>query len=139
MTVQKGKLVADAWRDNKVVTLMSTSTQPGEIGSVMCRQRDGTRTSVTCPKSIIDYNTYTGGVDRGDQLRGYYHCLSKSRKFYKYIHHFLLDVTITNAYVLHRNHSHSPSLSVKEFRLQLANELVGNYCSRRFPGRFGNT
>ena len=139
MTVQKGKLVADAWRDNKVVTLMSTSTQPGEIGSVMCRQRDGTCTSVTCPKSITDYNTYTSRVDRGDQLRGYYSCLSKSRKFYKYIYHFLLDVTITNAYVLHCNHSHSPSSSVKEFRLQLANKLVGNYCSRRFPGWFGNT
>ena len=41
-------------------------------------------------------------------------------------------------YILHRNHSHSPSLSVKEFRLHLAKELVGNYCSCRFPGRFGN-
>ena len=114
------------------VTLMSTSTQPGEIGSVMCRQKDGTCTSVPCPKSIIDYNTYMGGVDRGDQLRGYYSCRSKSRKFYKYIYHFLLDVTITNVYILHRNHSHSPSLSVKEFCLQLAKELVGNYCSCRF-------
>ena len=41
-----------------------------------------------------------GGVDRGDQLRGYYSCRSKSRKFYKYIFYFLLDTTITNAYIL---------------------------------------
>ena len=54
----------------------------GELGSVMRRHNDGTHTSVTCPKSIIDCNTHMGGVGRVDQLRGYYSCRTKSRKFY---------------------------------------------------------
>lgn len=43
-----------------------------------------------------------GGVDRGDQLRQYYHLRLKSRKFYKYIFWFLVDVSITNTYILHK-------------------------------------
>ena len=42
--------------------------------------------------SMVDYNTFMGGVDRGDQVRGYYSCRTKCRKFYKYTFHFLLDV-----------------------------------------------
>ena len=93
---------------------------------------------MSCPDNIIHYNKYMGGVDRGDQLRGYYLCRTKSRKFYKYIFYFLFDVAITNAYILYKHfHSH-PSKSllfVKDFRLQLAKELIGSYCSRRVPGR----
>ena len=58
------------------------------------RQRDGTRISVPCPEAVLSYNTNMGGVDRGDQLRGYYSCRTKSQKFYRYI---LYNVSITNA------------------------------------------
>ena len=34
-----------------------------------------TREEVPCPESIISYNRFMGGVDRGDQLRGYYRSL----------------------------------------------------------------
>ena len=80
---------------------MFTTSQP-EGSSVLRRQKDGTRIPVPCPQSIIDYNNFMGGVDRGDQVRGYYSCRTKCRKFYKYIFHFLLDVTITNAYILQK-------------------------------------
>ena len=45
-----------------------------------------------------------GGVDRGDQLRGYYTCRTKSRKFYMYIY-FFYDVTVTNCYVVYKEYS----------------------------------
>ena len=85
-----------------------------------------------CPASVIAYNTFMGGVDRGDQLRGYYSCRTKSRKFYKYIFHFLLDTSITNAYILLK--PHSTYQHVKDFRVQLAKELIGDFCVRRRPG-----
>ena len=93
---------------------------------------------VQCPENIIHYNKYMGGVDRGDQLRGYYSCRTKSRNFYKYIFHFLFDVAITNTYILYKNfHPHSSKglLTIKDFRIQLAKELIGTYCSRSLPGR----
>ena len=70
-----------------------------------------------------------GGVDRGDQLRGYYSCRTKSRKFYKYIFTFLLDVAITNA---------TSFASIKSFQIELAKKLIGDYSSRRRRGRGGS-
>ena len=131
-------MTASSWMDNKIVTVMSTTSQPSATGTVLRRQKNGTRLSVPCPEAILTYNQYMGGVDRGDQLRGYYSCKVKSRKFYKYIFYFLLDVSITNAYILYKNFCSSPTFNnMKKFRLQLARELIGEYTSRRRAGRGG--
>ena len=137
-TLQKGKVTASAWKDNKVVTVMSTTSQPSATGTVLRRQRDGTRVSVPCPEAILTYNRNMGGVDRGDQLRGYYNCRVKSRKFYKYIFYFLFDVAITNAFILYKNFHSSPVYNtIKKFRMQLARELIGDYSARYRAGRGG--
>ena len=134
--VQKGGVSACAWLDRKVVMAMFSNSQPSSTASVLRRQKDHTRTPVRCPESILLYNKYMGGVDRGDQLRGYYTCRTKSRKFYKYISFFLFDVAVTNAYVLQKNFCpENVHKNLKEFRLQLARELIGDYCNRRRAGR----
>ena len=62
----------------------------------------------------------------------------KCRKFYKYIFYFLLDVAITNAFILQKGYREdAPFSSITEFRLKLASELTGDYCSRRRAGRSG--
>ena len=86
---------------------MSTNSQPNETGNVLRGQRDGNRITLPCPKAIIDYMGVH--VDRGDQLRGYYNCHSRSWKFYKYIFYFLLDSAITNAFILHTRYTPSPT------------------------------
>lgn len=123
-----------------MVTSMSTSTQPSATGTVLRRLKDGSRIHVACPESILQYNAFMGGVDRGDQQRGYYSCRTKSRKFYKYIFYFLYDVAITNAFILYKHYSPHPVLkNIKEFRLKLAVELINDYCSRRRPGRVSSS
>ena len=115
---------------------MYSNCQPMETGSVLRRQKDGHRTAVTCPTAIISFNQHMGGVDRGDQVRGYYSCRTRCRKFYKYIFHFLLDVSITNAFILQKHYCPDKLFQhVKDFRLQLAKELIGDYCSRKRAGR----
>ena len=137
-TLQKGGVTASAWMDNKVVTVMSTNTQPASTDTVLRRQKDGSRISIPCPEAIVSYNTNMGAVDRGDQLRGYYNCRTKSRKFYKYIFYFLFDVSIINAFILFKTFGSASSYKIlKDFRLQLARELIGDYCSRRRAGRGG--
>lgn len=69
------------------------------------------------------------GVDRADQLRSYYKIRTRSRKPYKYIFWFLLEVAIVNSYIL------SKTNPLKSFRLELAKELIGSYCSRKLSGR----
>ena len=111
--------------------VLSTNTGPTATGTVLRRQKDGSRIPVPCPEAIISYNEFKGGVDRGDQLRGYYSCRTKSRKFYKYIFYFLLDVAITNAFVLYKHYAACPKYkTIRDFRVQLAKELIGDYCSR---------
>ena len=118
---------------------MSNISQPTASGEVLRRQRDGTRCQIPCPQPIIMYNEHMGGVDRGDQLRGYYCCRTKSRRFYKYIFYFLLDVAITNAFILYKNYSsNSAHKCLKDFRVQLATELIGDYSSWKRPGRQGS-
>ena len=123
------------WRDNRVVTLLSTNAQPQQCDSVQRKEGDGTRRSVPCPAPMALYNTYMGGVDRNDQLRGYYHVRMKCRKFYRYIFWFLFEVSITNAYILHSNYSGAAKQKLNEFRLELARSLVGEYHSKKHPGR----
>ena len=52
---------------------MSTTT-------VKRQNKEGHVENVTCPFSIQLYNSYMGGVDRADQLRGYYRVWMKSHK-----------------------------------------------------------
>ena len=118
VSVQKGKVTATAWMDNKIVRVMSTSADPTLLTSVQRRRRSGDKVSVACPQSVYDYNQLMGGVDNGDQNRGYYRCPTKFRKFYMYIYSFLKDVAITNSYVLYRRYSPSPKhKTVLDFRL----------------------
>ena len=79
---------------------------------------------------------FMGWVDKNDQLRGYYFVRSKSRKSYKYLFWFLFDVAIVNSYILY---AYSPAVgrkkNMKEFRLGLANQLLGSYNSRKYRGK----
>ena len=77
-----------------------------------------------------------GCVDGGDQLRGYYSCRTKSRKFYKYIFHFLFDVAITSSYILQKSFcSNSTIKNIKDYPLKLAMQLIGECCSHQRAGR----
>ena len=53
---QSGNTVATAWKDNKVVNVVSTLASPSESTSVNRRQKDGTRVEVSCPMCITLYN-----------------------------------------------------------------------------------
>ena len=94
-------------------------------------QTDTTVCDVTAPMAIVTYNKWMGGVDRGDQIRQYHHLRLKSRKFYKYIFWFLVDVCIANAYILHKCTITGKPAPFKTFRLDLAKSLIGSYNSRK--------
>ena len=71
-----------------------------------------------------------GRVDKGDQLRQYYRVRSRCIKNYKYNFDFVLDSSITNAFIL--SYSYSPTTlpithhTLKGFRLK--------YCTRKKLG-----
>ena len=64
-------IVATAWKDNKVVNVVSTLASPSDVTSVQRQQKDGTRVTVEYHLCVALNNLYMGGVDLGDQLRSY--------------------------------------------------------------------
>ena len=135
LTRQAGNVCASAWMDRKILTVMYTGYDPTAQDSVLRQLKDGSRQSFPCPAACKAYNEHMGGVDVGDQLRGYYHVRMKYRKFYKYVANFLLDTSITNSFVLYRMTHPGTKLTVLKFREVLAKQLIADYCSRRRGGR----
>ena len=129
------ELTISAWQDNRVVVVASTNSDPTAPTTVQRKLRNGSRITVSCPQSVLLYNNFMGGVDLNDQLRGYYSVRIKGRKSYKYIWWFVFDMAVTNAYILCKNHSTLTTPSVKDFRTQLAKELIGKFNNRKRPGR----
>ena len=76
-----------------------------------------------------------GGVDRCDQLRGYYRLRTKSKKFYRYVFWFLFDCCIVNAFTLVKHYCpitvSNRQAVIKDFRQQLALGLIGQYNTRK--------
>ena len=97
---QAGSIVATVWQDKKPVNALSNMCDPDISHPVTRKQKDGSTKLVDCPRTIVAYNKHMGGVDHGDQLRSYYHVRLKSHKYYRYIFWFLVEVAITNSYIL---------------------------------------
>ena len=136
---QHGNLVAFAWKDKRIVTVLSTLSPPDQTQLVPRKEKDGTITQVPCPHAVATYNRHMGGVDRGDQMRQYYCVRPKSSKYYKYIFWFTFEISIANAYILSQFSPNTSLLSshrhLKRFRLRLAEQLIGQYCTKKRPGR----
>ena len=58
---QYGNLVATAWKDKKVVNVISTLATPSESTSVQRWQKDGTRLTVECPPVCSTVQPVHGG------------------------------------------------------------------------------
>jgi len=129
---QDGNVSVCVWQDTRPVTFMSSGHNPDHTKPVSRKRVDGSIIHVDCLVCIVDYNMYMGGVDRGDQLRKYYHVHVKSRKYYKYIFWFVFEVCVLNSFILsHYSPCNLPISSYLSFRLHLARELIGDYCSRK--------
>ena len=129
---QRGNLTVSIWQDNRPVVVIATNSDPTVMDSVKHKSRDRTRSSYSCPTSVRQYNKCMGGVDHNDQLRGYYRVFPRSKK---YLFWFLVDLVITNSYILCLHHTDLRVDGIKDFRCTLAKQLIGDYHSRKQPGR----
>ena len=133
---QDGQLLVTLWQDTKTVSVLSSNCQPHSEVTISRRQKTGTRVNVPCPEAVRLYNKFMAGVDKNDQLRGYYAVRMKSTKNYKYIFWFLFDVTIVNTFILYsRVPAVGKKMTLKDFRAELAKKMIGNYNSRKYRGR----
>ena len=95
--------------------------------------------NVTCPLAVKAYNEHMSSVDLADQICRFYICTHKSsRKWYLQLFWFLVDLAINNAYIIEsfwREHENRFKRKSREFRKQLATELLSMHSSRQRAGR----
>ena len=98
-----GPLLAVVWYDRKFVHFVSTmhcATLNDSLPTVMRKNKDGTREAVPCPPLLKDYQQFMKGVDRGDQMIGYYNIGRRSKKWWKCCFAYLVECALLNAFIL---------------------------------------
>ena len=129
-----GNLTATAWKDKKVVNMLSTLSAPQDI-KTCCRRIGEEAIQVSQPHSVYIYNKYMNGVDRHDQLRLQYPMGRFSKKHWKYVVSFLLNCAVVNAFIVYKETSkrvHKRKIYTHvDFRVELAGQLIGGLSRRK--------
>ncbi|KAI8780061.1 piggyBac transposable element-derived protein 3 [Biomphalaria glabrata] len=135
--VRQDQVLAMQWRDNKTVSLVSTMPSANEFNYVNRRTKNNgvfEQLKVKQPKLVGDYNSFTGGVDKSDQLLNKYNMLRKTNKYWKTLFFQFIDITRVNSYILFQDWRkqnpdieelhRSPYYSQLDFTIELIRELA---------------
>ena len=99
--MQHEDVTAVVWQNKRVVLLLSTNSDPQSDGSGTRKTGKGNEEiEIVCPQVIINYTKHMGGVDVSDQRREYYGVGRSSKKWWKCILHFVLNVCLVNGFIL---------------------------------------
>jgi hypothetical protein len=132
------KLLAMSWFDKRPVYLLSTIHPPknddGSLPNAQRKVRNGQPIAVPCPPAHCDYQKYMGGVDLLDQLIKNFSVIRKSKKAWKKLFGYGLEVCLLDSFIIMKQVSQSPKEFV-EYRLEIARELIGNRSFRKKAGR----
>ena len=147
---QRGNMVCTSWMDRKPVNLLSTYCDPLTEDEVLrwrqssARGRRDRRVRLMCPSVLVQYHHWMRGVDVWSQKESYYHIGRKSRRWWPRLAWFLIDMAVSNAYVLYARYAAAqpePRLPTpgaatqKAFRRALMQALVGTFTARKKRGR----
>ncbi|XP_034018956.1 piggyBac transposable element-derived protein 3-like [Thalassophryne amazonica] len=96
-------ILAVRWKDKKTVTLLSTDMGVVPMSSVIryCSETK-MKEPVSCPAVIKSYNANMGGIDKSDMLVHLYRIPMKSKRWYLRLFAYVLDISLTNAWVVYR-------------------------------------
>ncbi|CAK9809212.1 PiggyBac transposable element-derived protein 4 [Anthophora quadrimaculata] len=126
---RKGKTLVLAWKDKRIVTLLSTRNEAG-LMSIHRRVRGGELVRIQKPKMVIDYTKNMRGVDRADQYAATYCFLRKSLKWWRKLFFWGMEMCTVNSYILYTSakkiNNEKPMSHLKFVKL-LVEQLVGNF------------
>ena len=133
---QKGDVLLTVWKDKRQVSVLSTNSN-AEMVAV------GNPPKLK-PSAIQHYNAHMGSVGLADQLRSYYKIGRPSKKWWRYVFGFLLDVTMVNAWIIYSASTHVPpsrqGYDQLNFRSDVAELLRAGYTSsKHVKGRQSST
>lgn len=127
-----GNLLAVSWYDNKGVYFLSTVHNPSYAAHVQQEDQVVRRRSkqgvmnVPSPPLLKDYNKYMCGIDRADQNNRYYSVGRQSKRWPPRVVFHQMETSVNNAFQIYKVSFPNPK-SAREFRMQLATELVNGF------------
>lgn len=124
--ISTDEMVCVKWMDNKPVHFLSNFHDPGDTQLISRKQKDGSTKDISCLQLVKDYNKHMGYVDKSDMLKSCYEIDRKSKKWWHRILWHFIDLTLVNAFIIFNERSCGVKhLSLKYFRLAVANGLIG--------------
>ena len=119
------EVLAVKWHDNAVVTLVSNfqSVQPLLTTKRFCRSERKTVT-VSQPNLVASYNSHMGGVDLLDNFVAKYRVAVKGKKWWWPLFVNFIDVSLSNAWLLHRRVHRDMQMDLLEFRRRVTIALL---------------
>ena len=95
-----GRLLAVAWRAKSKKNPLIMLSSSGSAQPVVVTTRRGT--AVNKPAVVNSYNHNMNGVDVADQLTVFYSFVRKTRKWWRKLFFYLMEVSVVNSYLLYR-------------------------------------
>ena len=130
---QRGHLLYTKWHDKRDINFLSSNVSPGEPHRMV--KRKVKKKEIEIPKPFVAdlYTSKIGGVDQADQLRSYYYTGRQTKKWYRYLWWFLVNVCVCNGHILESIHRGNNKRSQLQFRFVLAKQLIKGFSQRKRP------
>lgn len=135
------RFLALEWRaPSKKKSLVMLSTQSSAQMTTVRRRWN--QETIEKPVVVNEYNHSMNGVDTADQNSVYYRFIRKTRKWWRKLFFWLLEVTVVNSYLLYK--VHAARLNIRpithlQFRRSLVESLASRHIqaapARPLPGR----
>lgn len=127
-------VVVVSWRDKKAAKSVTAVSTKGDTSVI--HQINKRREQVSKPTIIDSYNWSMNGCDKMDQLVSYYGMYQrKTRKWWKKLFHWILEISQANAYILYRltRGEDEKYVSFRNFKDSLIDELILKAIELRGP------
>jgi len=126
-------LLVVGWRaakKKKPVIMVSTECSAASIDV----QSRATKKLSSKPLVVHEYNFSMNGVDKADQYTVYYSFIRRSKKWWRKLFFWLLEVAVVNSYILYRICTPRPALTHLQYRRNLV-EVLATQHIRNAPPR----
>ena len=132
-----GLLVAIGWLDKRPVYLLSTIHPPSTDvpTTILRREGRGERQPLPCPPAQVDYQKFMGGVNLADQMLKSFSVVRKSRKAWKKLFAYGLEVCLLNSFIIMRKAKPACKQEFLRFRVNIARQLIAGQSFRARIGR----
>ena len=126
------------WKDTKPVTM--SSNYFGSGAKSKCTRWDKTKKAqiqVSRPEIVKKYNCHMGGVDLTEEFVNQYRIRIRNRRWYFCIFTWLMDLLMTNSWLLFRENVHN--ITQFEFRRQVVLSLLNKSLQYKKPKVISST